>query len=212
MRRASSRCWSSKAPGRSTSKSASVPTRKSSPRRSRWRASATASLIGAASEFDLEQSRAGDRAGRRFARQDPAARRWATTSTCATSRAAARCCSARPRTTTRRARSVRSSALFDDGFALDDVRSAEITLDVHGAEGFHLRGASSMTQDQPRSRGPGRAGNRREPPVSRRLRAVPGHDVRPGQGSRRAGHGLHAQIRRPRRHRRRRAGRAREPA
>ncbi len=37
------------------------------------------------------------------------ARRSATTSTCATSRGAARCCSARPRTTTRRARSARSS-------------------------------------------------------------------------------------------------------
>lgn len=36
--------------------------------------------------------------------------------------------------------------VFDDGFALDDVRSCEITLDVHGAEGFHLRGTSSMTR------------------------------------------------------------------
>ena len=35
--------------------------------------------------------------------------------------------------------------VFDDGFALDDVRKAEITLDVHGPEGYHLRGASSMT-------------------------------------------------------------------
>ncbi len=36
--------------------------------------------------------------------------------------------------------------VFDDGFALDDVRNAEITLDVHGPEGYHLRGASSMTK------------------------------------------------------------------
>ena len=36
--------------------------------------------------------------------------------------------------------------VFDDGFGLDDVRSSEITLDVHGAEGFHLSGASSMTR------------------------------------------------------------------
>jgi fumarylacetoacetate (FAA) hydrolase family protein len=35
--------------------------------------------------------------------------------------------------------------VFDDGFTLDDVRNAEITLDVHGPEGYHLRGASSMT-------------------------------------------------------------------
>jgi fumarylacetoacetate (FAA) hydrolase family protein len=36
--------------------------------------------------------------------------------------------------------------VFDDGFALDDVRNAEITLDVYGPEGYHLRGASSMTK------------------------------------------------------------------
>ncbi len=36
--------------------------------------------------------------------------------------------------------------LFDDGFTLDDVRHAEIMLDVHGADGFHLRGKSSMSK------------------------------------------------------------------
>ena len=36
--------------------------------------------------------------------------------------------------------------VFDDDFTLDDVRSAEITLNVYGPEGFHLRGASSMTR------------------------------------------------------------------
>jgi len=36
--------------------------------------------------------------------------------------------------------------LFDDGFTLDDVRRAEIVLDVHGAEGFHLQGRSSMAK------------------------------------------------------------------
>ena len=36
--------------------------------------------------------------------------------------------------------------VFDDGFSLDDVRNAEITLDVYGPEGYHLRGASSMTK------------------------------------------------------------------
>src|SRR5207302_1506964 len=36
--------------------------------------------------------------------------------------------------------------LFDDGFTLDDVRRAEIVLDVHGAEDFHLQGRSSMAK------------------------------------------------------------------
>ena len=36
--------------------------------------------------------------------------------------------------------------LFDDAFTLDDVRRAEIILDIHGADGFHLRGKSSMAQ------------------------------------------------------------------
>ncbi len=36
--------------------------------------------------------------------------------------------------------------LFDNGFTLDDVRRAEIILDVHGADGFHLRGKSSMSK------------------------------------------------------------------
>ncbi len=34
--------------------------------------------------------------------------------------------------------------LFDDGFALDDVRASELSLDVHGDDGFHLAGRSSM--------------------------------------------------------------------
>lgn len=36
--------------------------------------------------------------------------------------------------------------VFDGGFTLDDVRRAEITLEVHGADGYHLRGSSSMTR------------------------------------------------------------------
>src|SRR5207245_5169743 len=36
--------------------------------------------------------------------------------------------------------------LFDASFSLDDVRRTEISLDVHGPEGFHLRGTSSMTR------------------------------------------------------------------
>ncbi len=36
--------------------------------------------------------------------------------------------------------------LFDDGFTLDDVRKAELTLTVTGLDGFVLNGASSMSQ------------------------------------------------------------------
>jgi fumarylacetoacetate (FAA) hydrolase family protein len=36
--------------------------------------------------------------------------------------------------------------LFDDGFGLDDVRSATVTLTVDGTDGHHLDGASSMRQ------------------------------------------------------------------
>ncbi len=63
-----------------------------------------------ASDFELEQSRAGNRAGRDIRAATSRARRSATTSTCATSRAVRRCCSARRRTTTPPARSAPSSA------------------------------------------------------------------------------------------------------
>jgi fumarylacetoacetate (FAA) hydrolase family protein len=36
--------------------------------------------------------------------------------------------------------------LFDDGFTLDDVRAAELTLTVEGADGFLLEGRSSMRE------------------------------------------------------------------
>lgn len=36
--------------------------------------------------------------------------------------------------------------LFDDGFSLDDVRRAELTMTVTGTDGFEMTGASSMTQ------------------------------------------------------------------
>ena len=36
--------------------------------------------------------------------------------------------------------------LFDDGFSLEDVRKAELTLTVTGPDGFVLNGASSMSQ------------------------------------------------------------------
>src|SRR4029450_3413767 len=35
--------------------------------------------------------------------------------------------------------------LFDDGFSLDDVKTAEIRLTVDGPEGYRLEGASSMS-------------------------------------------------------------------
>ena len=36
--------------------------------------------------------------------------------------------------------------LFDDGFGIDDVRDAELTLEVVGEDGFELQGSSSMAQ------------------------------------------------------------------
>ena len=61
----------------------------------------------AASEIDLEQSRAGSRAGGVEPRRRSSARCSATTSICATSRGARRCCCRRPRTTTPPAPSAR---------------------------------------------------------------------------------------------------------
>ena len=100
--------------------------------------------------------------------------------------------------------------LFDAGFTLDDVRACELALDVYGEDGFHLAGRSSMKKISRDPRGSRRAGTEREPSVSGWLRAVPGHDVRAGQGPRRAGRRLHASSGRPRRHRHRSARRARE--
>ncbi len=85
--------------------------------------------------------------------------------------------------------------LFDDGFSLDDVRAAELTLRVEGRDGFVLDGHSSMKEI---SRDPadivaqtiGTA-----PPISRRSCAVPRHFVRPDAGSRREGRGVHPQDR-----------------
>ena len=63
-----------------------------------------------ARRLGLEQPRARGRAGGEQPRARSSAPRSATTSTCATSKAAARCCWARARTTTARPRSARSSA------------------------------------------------------------------------------------------------------
>ena len=72
--------------------------------------------------------------------------RWATTSTCATSKGAARCCSARPRTTTRRCAIGPFIRLFDERFGIDDVRSCELALRVDGPDGFELDGISSLAK------------------------------------------------------------------
>ena len=34
--------------------------------------------------------------------------------------------------------------MFDTGFGMDDVRTAVVGLEVHGADGFHMQGESSM--------------------------------------------------------------------
>ena len=167
--------------------------------------------IGIHPEVGVEQSRSPRSCSRSTAAAKRSARRSATTSTCATSRAAARCCSARPRTTTRRARSARSSACSTTRFGIDDVRRCELAMRVDGPDGFVLDGASSIVDDQPRSARPRRAGDRAEPPVSGRLRAVPRHDVRADQGPACAGAGLHARGRRHRDRGHAEARRARQP-
>ena len=96
-----------------------------------------------ASEVGVEQSGTRDRAGREQPRRDAAARRSATTSTCATSRAAARSCSARPRTTTRPARSARSSGCSTTHFGIDDVRRCELAADRRGAGRIHAARAGA---------------------------------------------------------------------
>ena len=74
--------------------------------------------------------------------------------------------------------------LFDEHFGIDDVRRADVALQVDGAEGFVLDGASSMAKISrdpldlvAQAIGP-------QSPVSGRLRAVPRHDVRADPGPR----------------------------
>ena len=98
--------------------------------------------------------------------------------------------------------------LFDDGFTLDDVRAAELTLTVEGKDGFRLDGRSSMKRDQPRPRRPRRPDDRPPPPVPGRLHALPRHHVRARPGPRRSRPGLHPPSGRRRHHRRPRSRRA----
>ena len=154
--------------------------------------------VGAAPGFDLEQSRSPRSCSPSTRAAGSSARRSATTSICAMSRGVRRCCSARPRTTTRRPRSARSSACSMRLLARRR-RAGRVTLKVEGEDGFPARG---RTGRWPRSAASPEelvgADHRAAPPISGRLRALSRHDVRADQGSRRAGQGLHPQGRRHR--------------
>ena len=108
-------------------------------------------------EIDLEQSRAGGRAGGARAAAASSARRSATMSICATSRAARRCCCPRRRTTTPPAPSGPLLRLFDDGFSLDDVREDGCRIDRDGAGRLRASRAHSsigrISRDPDRPRG-----------------------------------------------------------
>ena len=183
--------------GRSISRSASGRTPRCSPRRSRCRRSAPASSRRASRsstwnnpepEIVLVVNAEGqDR--RRHARQrrEPARRRGPLG-------AAAR----------RKAKDNNASCaigpfirLFDENFTLDDVRRTRSRPDASkGADGFELEGASSMSARSAAIRSISSAQTiGPAPPVSRRLRAVPRHDVRADAGPRRARAGLHAPAR-----------------
>ena len=82
--------------------------------------------------------------------------------------------------------------LFDKTFSLDDVRRTRVRAHREGHRRLRARRVKRCRQDQPRPGRPGRADDRPASPVSRRRGAVPRHDVRAGEGPRRARHGLHA--------------------
>ena len=105
-----------------------------------------------ASEIDLEQSRAGSRAGGVEPRRRSSARRSATTSICATSRAARRCCCRKAKDNNASCAVGPLLRLFDKSFSLDDVRRMDVGLTVKGAGRFRARGPFLDRQDQPRSR------------------------------------------------------------
>ena len=112
--------------------------------------------------------------------------RSATTSTCAISKAAARCCSPRPRTTTPPARSGPFMRLFDDDLLARRRAQRPMSGSMcDGADQFALERRQFDARDQPRSARPGRRHHRRGASVSGRLHAVPRHHVRADQGSRR---------------------------
>ena len=85
------------------------------------------------------------------------ARRSATTSTCAMSRAARRCCSARPRTTTRAARSARSCDCSTQRSRSTTCAAPKCRLTSRRRRRLHARRRLVDGGDQPRSRRAGRA-------------------------------------------------------
>ena len=88
--------------------------------------------------------------------------------------------------------------LFDADFSLASVEQAELTLTVEGEDdGFRLDGHSSMRQISRSPQALVDATMRQPPPISRRLRALPWHDVRAGKGPVGGRQGLHPQAWRP---------------
>jgi fumarylacetoacetate (FAA) hydrolase family protein len=126
-------------------------------------------------------------------RAQVSAPRWATTSTCATSKAAARLLLGKAKDNNASCAIGPFIRLFDERFTIDTVRNAE-RLVIEGAEdGFRLDG-ESHAPDQPRSAGPGVADLGRAPPVPGRLHALPRHHVLADQRPWRAGRRLHPQA------------------
>ena len=109
-----------------------------------------------ASRSVLEQPGARGGAGRRLHRRGSSAPRWATTSTCAMSRAARRCCWARRRTTTPPARSGRSCGCSMPSSAWTMSARPRSPCVVEGTGGFPSGGLVLDRADQPRSGGPRR--------------------------------------------------------
>ena len=153
--------------GRNISKSRSGRMPRSSPRPRRWRASAGA-RISACGRFQLEQSRAGSRAGRRQPRRN----RGATLGNDVNLRDF----EGRSALLLSKAKDNNASCaigpfirLFDDSFTLDDMRSAVVELEIVGPDDFRLRRPEPDERDQPRSRRPSPPGDERAS-LSRRLR------------------------------------------
>ena len=142
--------------------------------------------IGIHAEVRVEQPGARARAGRQQPRRGGgrhAGQRRQPARLRRPQRAAAR---PRPRTTTAPAPSAPSSACSTSTFALDDAAARGHR--AGGGRRGRLRAARRQhhAPDQPRPAGPGGADARRQPPVPRRLHAVPGHAVRAHAGPRRA--------------------------
>ena len=153
--------------------------------------------------LELEQPRARGRARRRQPRPHRAARRSATTSTCATSRAARALLLGKAKDNNASCAIGPFIRLFDDGFSLDDVRAAELTLTVDGRGRLPPGGPLSSMREISR-----------DPPTSSRRRIGRHHQYPDGfmlflgtmfapiAGPRRPGPGLHPPRRRRGDHRR----------